>query len=186
MIGTTLALALGLGYWFVTLSAKNLNSVNALLFGSFFGVTTNDVRTVAVVGALAVVVLAVIARPLWFSSVDPGVAAARGVPVRGLSIAYTVLLGIAVAACTQVTGALLVFALLVVPPAAAQTLTARPALSVTVSVGLALTITWLGLGVAYYSPYPIGFWITTFAFTAFVAARGWHAIAPQRRWRITA
>ena len=39
------------------------------------------------------------------------------------------------------------------------------------SVALALTVTWTGMGVAYYSPYPIGFWITSLAFGLFVVAR---------------
>jgi zinc/manganese transport system permease protein len=82
-----------------------------------------------------------------------------------------VLLGVAAAASVQITGALLVFTLLVIPAAAAHALTSRPSIGVVLSVGLALVITWLGLGVAYYSPYPIGFWTTTLAFAVFLAAR---------------
>jgi zinc/manganese transport system permease protein len=78
---------------------------------------------------------------------------------------------------------LLVFALLVLPAATAQTLTARPAVGVLMSVGLAVVITWLGLGVAYYSPYPIGFWITTFAFAAFVLARTTSGLRHRFGWQ---
>ena len=42
---------------------------------------------------------------------------------------------------------------------------------------LGLAVTWIGLGVAYYSPYPIGFWITTLSFGAYVGA----AIATRQR-----
>jgi len=186
VIGTIQAVALACGFWFVTLYSGNLNGVNALLFGSFFGVTTSDVRTVTVVAVVALAVLAVIARPLLFASIDPDVAAARGVPVRALSILFTVLLGVAAAASTQITGALLVFALLVIPAAVAQTLTSRPGLSAALSVGLAVAIAWLGLGIAYYSPYPIGFWITTFAFATFVIARGVATAGRHARWRAAA
>jgi zinc/manganese transport system permease protein len=69
-----------------------------------------------------------------------------------------------------------VFTLLVTPAATAQTLTARPAASLALAVGLALGVTWLALGVAFFSPYPVGFWITTLSFATFVAARAWRAL----------
>src|SRR5581483_4008286 len=112
-----------------------------------------------------------------FASVDPDVAAARGVPVRRLSVVYLVLLGVGAAAAAQITGALLVFALLVLPPAAAHALTTRPVVGMGLAVGLALASTWLGLGIAYYSPYPIGFWVTTIAFVIYLAARATSAVS---------
>jgi zinc/manganese transport system permease protein len=93
------------------------------------------------------------------------------VPVRALSAGFLVLLGAAVAEASQITGTLLVFALLVMPAATAQALTARPSLSLLVSVALAVAITWLGLGAAYYSSYPIGFFITTLGFLPYALAR---------------
>jgi zinc/manganese transport system permease protein len=171
VIGTVQAFALACGFLFVSLYGGNLNGINALLFGSILGVTDADVIRVFVAGAVAVLVIGLIGRRLLFASIDPDVADARGVPVRKLAITFTVLLGVAAAASTQVTGALLVFALLVLPAATAQTLTARPAMSLLLSVGLAVLITWVALGVAYYSPYPVGFWITTVAFAVFVLAR---------------
>ena len=167
-----LAFALGAGFLFVSLYGGNLNGINALLFGSIIGVTEGDVTRVVIAAAVAVVVIGVIGRPLLFASIDPDVAGARGVPTRWVSIAFTVLLGLAAAASAEVTGALLVFALLVLPAGTAQSLTARPAVGLFLSVGLAVVITWTGLAVAYYSPYPIGFWLTTFAFAVFLATRG--------------
>jgi zinc/manganese transport system permease protein len=93
------------------------------------------------------------------------------VPVRALSVAFLVLLGTATAEASQITGTLLVFALLVMPAAAAQQLTARPATSLALSVLIAIAVTWTGLIAAYYSPYPIGFYVTTFAFAVYVLAR---------------
>jgi zinc/manganese transport system permease protein len=120
---------------------------------------------VVVLGALAVV-----ARPLLFASVDPAVAAARGIPVGLLGTGFVVLLGVAAAATSQITGSLLVFALLVLPAATAQKVTARPVVGVAVAVALALTVTWLGLTLAYWSSYPIGFYVSTIAFALYVLA----------------
>jgi zinc/manganese transport system permease protein len=99
------------------------------------------------------------------------VARAGGVPTRFLGVAFLLLLGMAVAATAEITGALLVFALLVTPAATAQLLTARPALGLALSVALAFVVTWLGLGIAYFSPYPVGFWVTSLSFGLYVLVR---------------
>jgi zinc/manganese transport system permease protein len=171
VIGTLQATALACGLLFVSLYAGFLNGVTALLFGNFLGVTDSQVATLGVTAVVCVVVVALVYRPLLFASVDPDVAAARGIPARALSVVFLVVLGVAVAAAAQITGALLVFALLVVPAAAAQVVTARPAWSLALAVGLGLAIAWLGLAIAYYSPYPVGFWISAVALLTYGAAR---------------
>ena len=98
------------------------------------------------------------------------IAQAGGLPVRALDAAFLLILALAVAATSQITGALLVFALLVAPPATAQLLTMRPLVGLVLSVVFALLIVWLGLGIAYFSPYPVGFWTTTFAFGLYLLA----------------
>ena len=170
VIGLVQAFALACGFLFVSLYRGNLNGINALLFGSFLGITRSQVALLVVLSVVALGTLAAIARPLLFTSVDPDVAAARGLPVRMLSAAFLLLLGAAAAATSQITGSLLVFALLVLPAATAQRLTARPALGATLSVALALVVTWLGLAFGYYSTYPIGFYVTTIAFGMYVMA----------------
>lgn len=180
MTGTIQAFLLGAGFLFIALYQGFLGGVDALLFGSFLGITTTQVEVLAAVGAAVLLVLAVVGRPLLFASVDPAVAAARGVPVRLLSTVFLVVLGAATAATSQITGALLVFALLVMPAATAQNLTARPVLGIAASVGIALAVTWTSLTVAYYSPYPIGFWVTTFAFAAYAASWGVRLLRERR------
>ncbi|MFD7168860.1 metal ABC transporter permease [Streptomyces violascens] len=183
LTGTVQAFVLACGFLFVSLYKGFLGGVNSLLFGSFLGITTTQVTVLAVVGALALGVLACIGRPLLFASIDPDVAAARGVPVRTLAVVFLVLLGAATAEASQITGTLLVFALLVMPAATAQQLTARPVASLFLAVVIALGVTWAGLITAYYSPYPIGFYVTTFAFAAYVAARLGRMLATAGRRR---
>jgi len=169
-IGVVQAFALASGFLFVSLYGGFLNGINALLFGSFLGITEGQVLVLFFVGVAALSALALVARPLLFVSIDPDVAAARGVRVRALSVLVLVLLGLTVAEVSQITGTLLVFALLVMPPATAQLLTARPALGMAITMVIGLLVTWLGLAVAYFTPYPIGFFVTTFAFAAYVGA----------------
>ncbi len=185
VIGTVQAFALGCGFLFVSLYHGLLEGTDSLLFGSFLGITDHQVVTLFAVGVGALALLAVIARPLFFASIDPDVASARGVPVRVLSVVFLVVLAVAVAEASQVTGALLVFALLVVPAATAQVLTARPVVSAVLAVGLAVLTTWIGLAVSYFTDYPIGFTITTVAFAAYLAARGGRLLTDHRpRWRV--
>ena len=122
--GTVQAFALACGFLFIALYKGFLDGVTALLFGSLLGVTDSEVLILLIVAVVTLGVLAVIGRPLLFASIDPDVAAARGVPTRALSAVFLVLLGAAVAEASQLTGALLVFALLVMPAATAQVLTA--------------------------------------------------------------
>jgi zinc/manganese transport system permease protein len=171
LTGTVQAFLLACGFLFTALYKGLLGGTTSLLFGSFLGITTTQVRVLLAVAAVVLGALAVIGRPLLFASVDPDVAAARGVPVRLLSTVFLVLLGAAAAGTSQITGTLLVFALLVMPATTAQSLTARPGLGLALSAAVAVAVTWLGLTVAYFTPYPIGFWVTTFAFGFAVLAR---------------
>ncbi len=170
VIGTVQAFALACGFLFVSLYKGNLEGLSALLFGSFLGITTQQILLLGAAGLVTLALLGVIARPLLFASVDPEVASAKGVPVLGLGAVFLLLLGAAAAEASQITGALLVFALLVVPASTAQLLTARPALSVALTLVLGLAITWLGLAMAYYSSAPIGFYITSLSFGTYLIA----------------
>jgi zinc/manganese transport system permease protein len=180
VIGTVQAFALACGLLFVSLYRGFLSGLNDMLFGTIIGITSRQVLVLLIAGAAALVVLAVIARPLLFATVDIDVARARGVRVRLVGALFLLLLGTAAAGTSQVTGSLLVFALLVAPAATAVRLTANPLTGVILSVVIAVVVTWLGEGIAYFSPYPIGFWVTTFAFGSFLLATGYRAAAD--RW----
>lgn len=173
--GMVLAFALGLGVLFTGLYASGSNAsatVNAL-FGSILSVTPGAIVITSVVGALVLVALVIMFRPLLFASIDPEVAQARGVPTRLLSILFLLLLAITIAIAIQVVGALLVFALLIAPAASAMRFTHRPLTSITLSVIFGLAITWTGLlltvvGTGRYLP--ASFYIATLATLLYVAS----------------
>jgi zinc/manganese transport system permease protein len=176
-IGSLQALALALGFLFVRLYHGVLNGLDSLLFGTFLGITSSQVTVLLAIAAAAVALIALAARPLLFASVDADVARAAGVPVQLLGIGFLLTLGLAVAATSQITGALLVFALLVTPAATAHEITSRPFLGVVLSVVIALAVTWLGLALAYFSVYPVGFYVTSLAFALYVFVRVARALA---------
>jgi zinc/manganese transport system permease protein len=173
-IGTVLAWVLGLGALFLgiytsspTGGSNGQIGVN-VLFGSILGIQPQQAKEAVVVGLVATLALLAIARPLLFSTLDPAVALVRGVPTRSLGVLFLAIVAVTVAEAVQVVGALLVLALLVIPAATAQRLTARPYVALGLSAALALAVTWLGLMLGYYLPYPISFFITSVAFATYV------------------
>jgi zinc/manganese transport system permease protein len=165
------ALALAIGFLLLSLYGGVLGDLESLLFGNLLGISDGKVLLLACVAAAGLVALACMARPLLFASVDPDMAVARGLRVRALSVGFLLLLGSTVAAASQITGVMLVFALLVAPAASAQCLSARPAASIVIGIATALSIVWLGLAISYFSIYPAGFFIATISFACYLLAR---------------
>jgi zinc/manganese transport system permease protein len=181
--GAVQSFGLACGFLFLSLYHGVLANYESLLFGTFLGITRTQVLVLALVAASALAGLALIGRPLLFASLDEGVARARGVPTRALGLGFLLLLGLAVAETAQITGALLVFALLVAPPATARVITPRIGASLVLSVALGVLITWVGVALAYFYDYPVGFYITTVAFAVYVIARLACALAARRTLR---
>jgi zinc/manganese transport system permease protein len=171
VVGMVGAGALALGYLLLSLYGGVLESLESLLFGSIFAVTRGQVLVLGAVGACALAFLGVAGRPLLFASVDGTLAAASRVPVRALSVAFLFVLGLVVAATAQVTGVLLVFALLLGPAAIARELTPRIGLGLALSVVTGLAIAWVGLGLSYFTNYSPGFFVTSIAMVLFLGAR---------------
>lgn len=178
-VGSILAFSLALGLLFFRLYAGSVQSIYAFLFGTILGITDSDVVATAINTFASLAVLAVIGRPLLFASVDPDAAEARGVPVRAISVLFMILVALSVAETVRVVGTLLIFALLVTPGAAAQQLTARPGLAFALTIALSLWFVWVGLAIAYFSQYPVGFFVTSLAFGTYVGIRILKAIAAR-------
>jgi zinc/manganese transport system permease protein len=171
-IGIVLAWMLGLGVLFLTLYKGYATEAYALLFGQITAISAGDVVVTLIVAAVVLLILGAVARPLLFASLDEDVAEAKGVPTRLLGIGFMMLLAAAVAEAAQVVGILLVFSLLVTPPAIAERLTTLPVRGVMLSVALAVAFTWTGLAIAYWVPHPPSFFITSIAFAAYLSVRG--------------
>lgn len=157
VIGTTFAWILGLGVFFLALfttsSATGNGAANVtVLFGSIFGIGWAAAVTSAVLALALIVVLLAVARPLLFASLDPAVAAARGVPVRLLGPLFLGLVGATAAEASQAVGALLLLGLLAAPAAAAQRLVRRPWAGLAAAGALAVAAMWSGIVLSYLVP----------------------------------
>ncbi|MBV9512749.1 MAG: metal ABC transporter permease [Mycobacteriaceae bacterium] len=185
IIGTVQAVALATGLLFVSLYHGFLSGLTNLLFGTIAGVSGSQVLALVVAAVLCLAALAAVGRPLLWTSIDPDTAGAQGIPTRLVAVVFLLVLGVAAAGASQVTGSLLVFALLVCPPATAQRLTARPALGIALSALIALAVTWIGMGFAFFTPYPIGFWVSSFAYATYVLASGYRAVRDRGHQRVS-
>lgn len=177
-IGTVLAWVLGLGVLFLSLFTAHISGTGTgfsgvtVLFGNILGISTDQTRSIALISGVAVLALLLIARPLLFASLDPDVAAAQGVPVRALGLGFMVLLAVTVSEATLAVGALLVFALLLLPAAIAHQITTHPYAALAFAAGLAVALTWLGITIGFYTGYPSSVCISLLAFASYVAVVG--------------
>ncbi|MBE3013993.1 metal ABC transporter permease [Microbispora sp. NEAU-D428] len=181
-IGVLMPFGLGLGVLFLSLYKGRAANKFGLLTGQIVAVDTPQTAWLIGVSVVVLLVLAVIWRPLTFASLDPDVAAARGVPVRALSPVFTLVLGLAVATTIQIVGALLVLALVVTPAAAATRVTASPRLIPLLSVLFAVTSVVGGILIALGSSIPISPYVTTIAFAIYLACRAVGAVRTRSGW----
>ena len=171
-IGIIMTLALGLGILFLSLYAGFAQEVYSILFGQIVGISRTNVLITAIASILTLALLLVLFRPLLFSSFDPEVAEARGVPVRLLAMVFLVLVAITVSLAVQVVGALLMFTLLVGPAATAIRITQRPLWAIMLAIALGVSYTCLGIFLAAYSVYlPVSFFIATLSFGVYLLVR---------------
>jgi zinc/manganese transport system permease protein len=171
VIGLVMAASLGLGYLLISLYTGNATDAYAVLFGQIFGITVGAVRITVLTSAVVLGLLAAIYRPLLFASLDEEVAEARGIRVGAVGLGFMMLLALAVSEAVQVSGVLLIFALLVAAGAIAGRVFRRPAAALALSAALAILITWASLALAFYTPYPVSFYVTTLAFVLYLGVR---------------
>ena len=172
-IGTVFAWVLGLGVLFLSIYTTARSAGIGILgvgvlFGSILSLQPQQTAIASIAGIATSVALLAISRPLLFASVDLDVATARAVPVRLVTMAFLILVGLTVAEAVQAVGALLIFGLLVTPAAIAQDLTANPYAGMVLSAVLAVAFVWAGLVLAFYISYPASFFIIAISFATYV------------------
>ncbi|GGM15128.1 helicase [Nakamurella endophytica] len=181
-IGVVMPFGLGLGVLFLSLYTGRAANKFGYLLGQIVAVDDPQLRWLSVISAVVLVALAVLWRPLLFASVDPEIAAARGVPVRALSPLFMVVLGLAVAMSVQIVGALLVLALLVTPAAAAMRVTASALWVPVLSVVFAVTAVVGGILLGVGGSLPISPYVTTISFLIYLGCRLVGAARDRRGW----
>ncbi len=177
--GIVLGAAIGLSALFLYIDASSGATTGAtqqILFGSIFTATSTTIGVVVILGALALGTVAVVCRPLLLATVSPDIAAARGVPVRLVGVAYMLALAVSVGLSSVATGAILSTALLIGPAAAAVRLTRRMIWAVLAACLIGVAATWLGILLTYDSSdwgrsrqgLPVSFFIVAVIFVTYL------------------
>ena len=177
-VATALALVmmLALGSAFLSRTTEYEPQIYSLLFGEVLGVSTTELLPVAILGAVCIVAVLALYRPLMLSSVVPEIAEAKGVRGYRMEICFLIVVALATAMTVPVVGALLIFSLMIGPAAAARSVTSRPLAAMLLSVAIALVTVWISIAASYLYNWPVGFFVGALGALSYGAGRAWAAI----------
>jgi zinc/manganese transport system permease protein len=176
-VATALAIVmmLGLGALFLSMTTEYAPEIYSLLFGEVLGVSSSELLPTAAIGVVCIAVVFALYRPLLLSSVMPDAAEARGVSTRRMDLAFLIVIALATTMAVPVVGSLLIFSLLIGPPAAARSFTDTPQKAMGLSVVFALGTVWAAIAFSYVSNLPIGFFVGAISACSYAAGRTWVA-----------
>jgi zinc/manganese transport system permease protein len=176
-VATALAivLMLGLGSLFLSMTTEYAPEIYSLLFGEVLGVSSSELLPTAGIGLVCIAVVFTLYRPLLLSSVLPDAAEARGIRNQRMDLAFLILIALATTMAVPVVGSLLIFSLLIGPPAAARSFTPDPLKAMGLSVGLAVGTVWAAIALSFVSNLPIGFFVGAISAFSYGTGRGWTA-----------
>ncbi len=167
-IGMVLSVALGVGVLFLSFYQGFSGQATSILFGNIFGITTEQLLQMLFLFLMTVTLLLIGSRRLFFASLHPDLAEAKGVSLTYLSMSFMLLIAIAVTLASQVVGILLVFALVIGPASIAIRVTRYFWSGFLGSIAIALVTVWSGILLACLTNWPPSFWITGILFVAYL------------------
>jgi zinc/manganese transport system permease protein len=176
----TLVAMLALGALFLSFLVEYYAEVYSLLFGEVLGISPNEIAPTAILGALCILAVAILYRPLMLSSVLPEVGEARGISSFRMEMLFLAVLALATTMTVPVVGTLLIFSLMIGAPAAARSFTDRPLVAMGLSVAIALLIVWVAIAASYKTNYPVGFFVGVGSAVSYTVGRLWAAWRNRR------
>lgn len=177
----TIVLMLALGDLFLSRTSEYAPEIFALLFGEILGVSTSELGPTVGMAAVSIAAVAVLYRPLLLSSVATEVAEARGINPRLMNLAFLIVVALVTTMAVPVVGSLLIFSLLIGPPAAARSFTSSPIVAMALSVVFALVTVWVAIAASYETDLPVGFFVGVTGAFAYAVGRGWTAWRGSRK-----
>jgi zinc/manganese transport system permease protein len=175
-----LVLMLGLGALFLSFTVEYSSEIFSLLFGEVLGVSTGEILPIAGLGLVCVVATLVIFRPLMLNSLMPELGEARGVRGHRMELCFLVIVALATSMTLPVVGALLIFSLMIGPPAAARSITANPLRAVLLSVLICVATVWAAIIASFATDWPVGFFVGILGAVCYAAGRTWAAVRGRR------
>lgn len=169
-IGLVLSASMGLGLLFLHFYTQYAAQITSLLFGNIFVVDQKTLYSLAFLSIFCYGVMFFLARPLLFSSLQPDLAEAKGLSLKLISVIFLGLVACVTAACVQVTGILLTFSLMIGPAAVAIHSCKTTYKGILVSILFALLEAWGGIALAWFTDWPVSFWISFLSFSIYISS----------------
>ena len=119
--------------------------IMGLLFGDILSVTSSDLLIIWIGGAVIILILSLIWKPLFASTVNYEIAEAEGLSPEKYNIIFTVLMAAIIAISIKMVGLLLITGMMIIPAAAARNLSNSPKQMVVISIIFGLLSVLIGL-----------------------------------------
>lgn len=182
-IGVLFTSAFALGVLLMSRVRNYASDLQDFLFGNILGVDRLDIVLVVSLAAVVLLIVVLLYKELLFSSFDPVMAQASGLPTEFLYYLLLVLLAVTIIVSLQAAGIVLVAALLVTPAATAYQLTTRFREMMVVSACVGVGSAIVGLYASYYLNAASGATIVLAATACFFLAM---VFSPKRRSLLSA
>jgi zinc transport system permease protein len=119
--------------------------IMGLLFGDILSVTLSDLLIIWIGGAVIILILSLIWKPLFASTVNYEIAEAEGKKKKKYNILFTILMAAIIAISIKMVGLLLITGMMIIPAAAARNLSNSPKQMVIISIIFGLLSVLIGL-----------------------------------------
>ena len=169
-IGILYTTTMALGILFIGLMKTYNAEVYGYLFGSVLSVTTDELLLIGTLGTLVLGLLLLFSKELYFIAFDQEMAEASGVPARPIFFLLLTLVALTVVVSLKTVGAILVFAMILIPASTAYQLTHSLMTLTLYSVTIGVTTAVAGVIISALWDVPSGPAIVLLATTVFFLA----------------
>ncbi len=177
-VGIIFSFTMALAILFISLIPTYNAGVYAILFGNVLVVTTEDLVLLILFSIFILGIIYFMKKELFFMTFDEEMASATGLPTRFLSYLFLILISLAIVVSLKAIGAILVFAMIVTPAAAAYQWSYRINRIMLLSILFGALSSFLGLFFSYELDLPSGSTITMTVSIIFVISM---IFSPKRR-----
>lgn len=177
-IGIFYTLTMALAILFIGLMKVYNPEVFGYLFGSILSVTSFDLKVILLLSIAILTTIFIFFKEFHFISFDQEMAEASGIPARTLSFLLLNLISLTIVISLKAVGAILVFALLVIPAAAAEQWARTMRSMMIYSIIIGVFSSWTGVMLSYWFDLPSGSTIVLLATLIFFLAV---LTSPKRR-----
>jgi len=178
IVGIVFSAFMALAVLFIGLLLTYSTEINSILFGNLLLISELDFRIMFWISLLITITLLAFKKEFYFITFDAELAKLSGIPVRFLQYLFLVLVALTISVTLQAIGAILVFAMLITPAAAAYQWTFRLNRLLVLSTVFGIFSNFMGLYLSYVIDLPSSSTIVLVITLIFVYS---FILSPKRR-----